>query len=302
MAIADPRLGDRARPSMLSSPTSLVVDIKESTTHAANLVAFSIYLSRARLPPTFWLSARHPCVSVSSPLNNPPPPAPSIFHHTPFLSHVTGTNPLTTNNVILQTDPYHFIHPHRPSMKQFGAVEARTQPGSAQIFAPHSPNGIPSGFCSACAMTLSGLSSTPPTGANPAARDAFKCVTKSRAAWLACSASFCLTILYSIGEANRLAISDLLTDTLYLSPREIIIAITVLHGTMTGAEVDALRQPLKKKLSAVSDLPSHIVAFRGVLARLATVGQAALELDAFRFFIATLSLFPVFHQYTCCLA
>ncbi len=98
------------------------------------------------------------------------------------------------------------------------------------------------------------------------ARDAFKLAMKSRAAWMACSASFCLAILDSIGEVNRLAISDPHTDTLRLSPRDIIIAMTFLHGTMTGAEVDALRQPLKKTLSAVSDLPSHIVAFRGVLA------------------------------------
>ncbi len=111
------------------------------------------------------------------------------------------------------------------------------------------------------------------TGANLAARDAFKRATKSRAAWLACSASFCLAILDSIGKSNRLAISDPLTDTLHLSPRDIIIAMTGIHGTMTGAKVDALRLPLKKKLSAVSDLPAHIVAFRGVLARLATANQ-----------------------------
>jgi hypothetical protein len=88
---------------------------------------------------------------------------------------------------------------------------------------------------------------------------------------MACSASFCLAILDSIGDANHLAISDPHTNTLHLSPRDItIIAMTLLHGTMTGAEVDALRQPLKKKLSTVSDLPSHIVAFRGVLVRLET--------------------------------
>ncbi len=48
---------------------------------------------------------------------------------------------------------------------------------------------------------------------------------------------------------------------------------------MTGAEVDTLRLPLKKKLFAVSDLPSHIVTFRGVVARLATAGQPLLQLD-----------------------
>ena len=69
------------------------------------------------------------------------------------------------------------------------------------------------------------------------------------------------------------------TQTLHLSPRDIIIAMTLLHGTMTGAEVDALRLPLRKKLTAIADLPSHIVAFRGTLGRLTTVGQAPLELD-----------------------
>jgi hypothetical protein len=93
-------------------------------------------------------------------------------------------------------------------------------------------------------------------GANPAARGVFKRTTDSRAAWLACSASFCAAILDSIGDANRLAIADLATDSLHLSPRDIIIAMTVvLHGEMTGAEVDALRLPLRKKLTAISDLP-----------------------------------------------
>ncbi len=76
-------------------------------------------------------------------------------------------------------------------------------------------------------------------GANPAARDVYKRATDSRAAWLACSTSFCAAILESIGEANHLAISDPATDTLHLSPRDIIIAMTALNGTMTGAEVDA---------------------------------------------------------------
>jgi hypothetical protein len=44
VVITDPRLGHRARPWTLSSPTSLVVDINESTTHAANLVVFPFRL------------------------------------------------------------------------------------------------------------------------------------------------------------------------------------------------------------------------------------------------------------------
>ena len=86
-------------------------------------------------------------------------------------------------------------------------------------------------------------------------------------------------ILNSIGDANRLAIVDTDTDTVHLSPRDNIIAMTALHRTMTDAEVDALRLPLRRKLTAISDLPGHIVAFRGNLGRLATVGQAPLALD-----------------------
>ena len=134
--------------------------------------------------------------------------------------------------------------------------------------------------------------------AGPAARDVFKRATDARSAWLACSAAFCVAILDSIGESNRLAISDPDTDTLHLSPRDIINAMTALHGALTGAEVDALRLPLKKKLSALADLPAHIVTFRGHLARLTSAGQAPLALDAYRLFLASLSPFPVFHQYT----
>jgi hypothetical protein len=69
---------------------------------------------------------------------------------------------------------------------------------------------------------------------------------------------------------------------------------------MTGAEVDALRLPLKlkKKLSAIADLLAHIVTFRGHLVWLTTAGQAPLALDAYRLFLASLFPFPVFLQYT----
>jgi hypothetical protein len=79
-------------------------------------------------------------------------------------------------------------------------------------------------------------------GANSAARDVFKRATDSRAA-----ASICAAILDSIGDANCLVIADPDTDTLHLSPRGIIIAMTLLHGTMMGAEVDALRLPLTEE-------------------------------------------------------
>ncbi len=68
-------------------------------------------------------------------------------------------------------------------------------------------------------------------------------------------------------------------------------------GSWPNGEKDDLRPPLKKKLSAVSDLPAHIVTFLGILAQLATAGQAPLPLDVFRLFLTTLTPFPVFQQY-----
>jgi hypothetical protein len=133
------------------------------------------------------------------------------------------------------------------------------------------------------------------TGAGPAAHDAFKRATEASSAWLACSAAFCAAILDRIGESNRLAISDPDTDTLNLSPRDIINAMTALHEKMTGAE-DALHPSLKKKLSSLADLPAHIITFRGHLARLTTAGQAPLVLDAYRLFLASVSPFTILHQ------
>jgi hypothetical protein len=91
-----------------------------------------------------------------SPQQHTQPPSPP-FHHTPNFLLVPGTNPLTVNHVKLQTCHYHFTHPHRPSTRQFGALETGHQPGS----------------CSPSAMTLSGLSSTPPPGGPLRARPDF---------------------------------------------------------------------------------------------------------------------------------
>ncbi len=77
--------------------------------------------------------------------------------------------------------------------------------------------------------------------AGPAARDVFRRATDSRAAWVACSAAFAVAILDSISESNRLDIADPVTNTLNLTPRAIINAITALHGTVTGAEVGLVR-------------------------------------------------------------
>jgi hypothetical protein len=287
--------------------------------------------SRARLPPTFWLSARHLCC-----FSAPPPPQqqngyPIVVLSTPFL---TPHHPVT-QPVLCAVHPTSRQHPcYPPTMshsKPFSPLTPIITPtlhhhprtnlapwkiainrSARAAFAEWDHFGFLFGVCD---DTVWAVLNTHPGGqlrvrrdspvpadlqanAGSAVREAFKRATDARSAWLAVSAAFCAAILDSIGESTRLAISDPDTDTLHLSPRDIINAMTVLHGTMTGAEVDALRLPLKKNLSALADFPAHIVTFRGHLARLTTAGQAPLVLDAYRLFLASLSPFPVFHQYT----
>jgi hypothetical protein len=213
------------------------------------------------------------------------------LNHPPTQPHLT--QPLVTQPILCAVHPtprqhpcypptmslskpfsllYPIITPSPPSTIIHAPIWCRGRSPSTGPRAPCSLNGNNLVSCSAYATTRSGLSSTPPPGgplrARPdfpapadlavgdglAVRDAFKRATAARSAWLAVSAAFCAAILDSIGESNRLAISDPDTETLHLSPRDIINAMTALHGTMTGAEVDALRLPLKKKLAALTFL------------------------------------------------
>jgi hypothetical protein len=113
------------------------------------------------------------------------------------------------------------------------------------------------------------------TGDGPAVREAFKRATDARASWLACSAAFCAAILDSIGESNRLAISDPDTDTLHLSPRDIINAMTAPRDNdgcrgrrPASASEEKVCSPSRPPCTHcnVSRTPAHIVTFRGHLA------------------------------------
>jgi hypothetical protein len=324
------------------------VDVKESTTHAANLVVFF----RPPLPSTFRVFVCLPlfgCLQSSCVWSYPLPPTINVYSTfvlpTPFFTpppsyslNPISLNPLLPNPLcsLHPTPRHHPCYCYPPTMShskpnssltpiitptliprspthQFGAVEDRDQSGRARRVCYMRCLRVPIQHMRRSSL---GCPQHPPPGqqlrarpdfpvpadlqanARPAARDTFKRATDARIAWLACSAAFCVAILDSIGESNRLAISDPDTDTLHLSPRDIINAMTALHGALTGVEVDALRLPLKEKLSALTDLPAHIVTFRGHLVRLTTAGQAPLALDAYRLFLASLSSFPVFHQYT----
>ena len=177
--VYQPRLGHRVRPWTLSSPMRLVVDVKESTTHAANLVVFPYrlplpsILSRARLPPTFWSSARHMCCC------SPPPPQTTskcVTHrcsiNTCFPYTTLSLNPCYAPYTLPlgrtpcpHNKPCHFPIPSPlsfppPSMTVHGPTWCRGRLRLTGLRALYSPNGMTSISYSACATTQSGLSST----------------------------------------------------------------------------------------------------------------------------------------------
>ncbi len=156
-----------------------------------------------------------------------PTPTPPNFYPTPLPHRRQNLSPQTchTPNPFHPSpllSPQHYTIIHAP-------IWCRGRSPSTGPRAACSLSGIPSGSCSAYATTQFGLGDQPEPGkyrqqlrgldyifpvpadlqanAGPAARDAFKRATDARAAWLACSAAFCVAILDSIGESNRLAIS-----------------------------------------------------------------------------------------------
>ena len=109
-----PRLGHRARPWTLSSPTTLVVDIKKSTTHAANLVVLP---SRLTLHLPFRVFVCLPlfgcmpalCVGLSPPL----PPKTINVYPTGVLQTPLLTQPPSHTTPFYPTPcyPTHIVRP-----------------------------------------------------------------------------------------------------------------------------------------------------------------------------------------------
>ncbi len=196
--------------------------------------------SRAIYHPLFGrLLAFSVCVCFFSlPQTNPStPPTPSLFPHTIF-TPCSGTYPTKTMSQSKPLAPVISPTLHDRPRTNLVPWKAAINRATRAVFAEWDDFGFLFGVCDDAVWAVL---NTPPggvlrdrpefpapaalgAGANPAARDVFRRATDSRAAWLACSASFCAAILESIGDANRLAIVDPATDTLHLSPRDIIIA------------------------------------------------------------------------------
>jgi hypothetical protein len=141
--------------------------------------------SRARLPPIFWLSARHLCCFSPTPPNNKMC-TPLLFYQHLFSLHHPLTQPHFTQPPVIQpvlcavhptprqhpvTHPLcHTPNPFHPlplllplpSTIIHVPIWCRGRSPSTGPHAPCSLNGTDSVSCSAYATTRSGLSSTPP--------------------------------------------------------------------------------------------------------------------------------------------
>jgi hypothetical protein len=155
-------LGHRARPLTPSSPTSLVVTLRSHNTRCEFLIVFpypTIYLSRVVCLPLFGRRLLAICVcrfispSPHQTIQTQPPS--HCFTTIPHCFHLKPCHPPNFSLLFLPPSPTI----HAPSWCH-GSLQSTGQR------ATYSPNGTPSGFCSACATTLSGseLSSTSPLG------------------------------------------------------------------------------------------------------------------------------------------
>jgi hypothetical protein len=141
-----------------------------------------IYLSRARPPPTFWLSAIRLCVVLSPQTTNVYPTV-VCFTNTSFHSTTILPNPLLPNpccapytlplgSTPVTHPPCHTPNPLHPLPLllplPFTIIHApiwcRGRSRSIGPRAACSLSEMPSGSCTAYATTRSGLSSTPPPG------------------------------------------------------------------------------------------------------------------------------------------
>jgi hypothetical protein len=136
----------------------------------------TIYLSGVVcLPLFFWLSSRHLSV-VLPPPNNKCVLQPLLFYQHLFSLHHPLTQPHFTQPPVTQpvlcslhsTPRHHLGYPptmsHSKPFSPLTPIITPTLHDHPRTNLACSPNGMPSGFCSAYATTRSGLSSTSPPG------------------------------------------------------------------------------------------------------------------------------------------
>jgi hypothetical protein len=101
-------------------------------------------------------------------------------------------------------------------------------------------------------------------------------------------------LLDSVGEANcthlKMAFPTLKSYT--LSPRQVIDTMILKHGVATSDDVSALKEPLSRALTLLSNLSNHMDLFLLASQRLTRSGQGETGFNYFKLFLETVSGFP----------
>ena len=108
------------------------------------------------------------------------------------------------------------------------------------------------------------------------------------------SSALTTALLDSVGEANR----TLLRTTFptlkpyMLTPRQVVDTMSLKHGVATSDDVSALKEPLSRALTSLSNLSNHMDSFLLASQRLTRSGQGETDFSYFKAFLETVSGFP----------
>ena len=111
-------------------------------------------------------------------------------------------------------------------------------------------------------------------GVTNTARDAYKVAYQKHVTFSEAHTTLTSALFTSIGEELTKKISDPDTGTFDLTPAVIVNEMFALYGavSLTNADIDKLRTPLKVKLSLLTTFDSHCTTYQHAFAKLAKVG------------------------------
>jgi hypothetical protein len=107
------------------------------------------------------------------------------------------------------------------------------------------------------------------------------------------SSTLTTALLASVGETNRNLLKPAFpTLTTYmLSPLQVIDTMTLKHGVATSDDVSALKEPLSRALTSLSNLPNHMNLFLLASQRFTRSGQGETDFNCFKLFLEMMSGF-----------
>ena len=108
------------------------------------------------------------------------------------------------------------------------------------------------------------------------------------------SSALTTALLESVGEANRTLLRTAFPTLkpYMLTPRQVVDTMCLKHGVASSDDVSALKEPLSRALTSLSNLTSHMDSFLLASQRLTRSGQGETDFSYFKAFLETVSGFP----------